>query len=101
MAVKTEQVVAVMFVAAAAGLAYAATRGIGPIPPAEYSEDLGGPLMEHLVTEAEMLTAPVYLPQRYPVRVGPQISNVIQRGYSPLYQPLDPQVAALPSELGV
>jgi hypothetical protein len=64
----------------------------------KYTELRPGPLFEHLVTEAELLSQPVYVPHHYPPRVGPQISNVITYGYSPLYQPPDPQVAALPAE---
>jgi hypothetical protein len=82
----------------AAGIAYAATKTAGPVPMPKYTELRPGPLFEHLVTEAELLTQPVYTPQHYPPRVGPQLSSAIAYGYVPLYQPADPQIAALPAE---
>lgn len=98
MRVDARHAAAVLALAAAAALAWAATRNTGPIPQARYSEDLAGPLMEHMVSEAEQITQPVLTQHRYPRMVAPAISSVIQQGYTPLYQIPDPQVAALPAE---
>ena len=80
-------------------LAYLATRSAGPVPMPAFTEQRGGgPLMEHLITEAELISSPVYVPHHYPPRVAHGISQVVSHGFSPLYQAPDPQVAALPAE---
>lgn len=98
MTVKTAHVLAVIGLAAAAGIAYLATRSAGPVPLTTYTELRQGTLMEHVVTEAGLITQPVYVPHHYPQRVAPQIAAVIAHGYAPLYQIGDPQAAALPAE---
>jgi hypothetical protein len=98
MALTPQHVVGGTALVIAAGIAYAATRTAGPVPPAKYTELLPGPMFEHIVTEAELLTQPVRTRVHYPARVGPQISKVISQGFAPAYQPPDPQVAALPAE---
>lgn len=98
MTVRVQHVAAGMGIAAALALAWLAAHSTGPVPQAKYAEDLAGPLMEHMVTEAEHIVPPVLTPHRYPRMVAPAISAVIQRGYSPLYQIPDPQAAALSAE---
>lgn len=83
---------------AAGGIALLATRSAGPVPLTQYTELREGPLMEHVVTEAGLLAEPVHVPHRYPQRVAPLVSAVVNHGYAPLYQPPDPQAAALPAE---
>ena len=98
MKTRVPHVVAGLGIVAALGLAYLAAHNTGPVPQGKYSEDAAGPLMEHMISEAEQIVAPVLTQQRYPSRVAPSISNVIQKGYSPLYAIPDPQAAALPAE---
>lgn len=88
-------------VAAAAVLAYTATRAVGPV-------DAQGPLTEleapaqnftsHLARAAELLTAPVFTPHRFPDRTCPGTTQTIHQGFAPQYAIPDPQVAALPAE---
>lgn len=85
-------------IAAAAALIIAATRTAGPVAQARFSEDISGPLQEHLVSAAELTAAPVYVQHRYPVSVAPAISAVIQRGFAPLHKIPDPVAARLPAE---
>lgn len=96
--VSTIHAVAGIGLLAAAALAVAATRTTGPVKMPAYTELRTGPLMEHLVTEAGLATAPVMVQHYYPGRVAPSISNIVARGFAPLYQVPDPQAAALPAE---
>lgn len=83
----------------ALGLAWLAYKSAGGTRRAPaYTETIPGPLLAHLVTEAELLAAPVLTPARYPARVGPGISALIAHGFAPHYQLPDPQAAAAPSE---
>jgi hypothetical protein len=94
----TVQVVSAAGLAAAAAIAWIATRSAGPVPMPAYTEQREGPLMEHLVTADELLEGTVFTGPRYPPRVAPAISSVISHGFAPLYQVPDPQAAALPAE---
>jgi hypothetical protein len=91
-------VVSAAGLAVAAGIAWAATRTTGPVPMPAYTEQRPGPLMEHLITAEELLTAPVFTGVRYPPRVAPAITTIISHGFAPLWQIPDPQAAALPAE---
>lgn len=94
----TTHVVAGAGILAAAGIAYLATRSAGPVPMPAFTELRQGPLMEHLVTREQLTAAPVFMACHYPPRVAPGISQIVQHGYSPLWQVPDPSAAALPSE---
>lgn len=85
-------------IAAAAALVCAATRGAGPVAQVRYSEDIAGPLQEHMVSSAELTAQPVYVQHRYPVSVAPAITAVIQHGFAPLHKIPDPVAARLPAE---
>lgn len=98
MSLTVPQIAAGVLAAAAAGIAYAATRTAGPVPMPKYTELRAGPLAEHLVTEAELLVPPARSRIRYPAAPGPGITSAIAAGFAPLYRPPDPQVAALPAE---
>lgn len=83
---------------AAAAIAYLATRTAGPVQLTRYTECRQGTIQPHLVTEADLLTAPARTRHHYPVRVAPALVGVIANGFAPLYAPPDPQIAALPAE---
>jgi len=82
----------------AGGVAYLATRAAGPVQLTQYTEQREGPLMEHLVTAAELGMIPATPRHHYPARVAPGISALVEKGFAPLYQTCDPQVAARPAE---
>jgi hypothetical protein len=82
----------------AGGVAYLATRAAGPVQLTQYTELREGPLQEHLVTAAELGTIPATARHHYPDRVAPGITQLVQKGFAPLYRPCDPQVAARPAE---
>jgi hypothetical protein len=96
--VKPAHVLAVLGLAAAGGVAYLATRSVGPVRMPAFSENRVGGLAEHLVTDAELLTAPVYTPHYYPAGVMPAVSAVVAHGFAPGYRICDPQAAGLPAE---
>lgn len=99
MAVRPVYVLAGAGLAAAAAIAYTATRSAGPVRLPAFTETrAAGPLMEHLVSAEELHTAPVTVQHRYPGRVCPGITALISHGFSPLHAIPDPQVAALPAE---
>lgn len=90
--------------AAAAWLAYTATRAAGPVP----SPDKTGPVTEieapaqnfvsHLARAGELLTQPVRVPHRYPDQTCPGITRTMHQGFAPQYQAPSPELAALPAE---
>ena len=84
--------------AVAGGIAYLATRAPGPVPLTKYTELRPGPLMEHLVTAEELLSAPVWAPHSYPTRTCPDLHQAMAYGLAPRWQLPDAQAAALPAE---
>lgn len=82
----------------AAGIAYLATRGTGPVKLTQYTEERSGPVQGHLATEAELGFPAPPTQHRYPAKLAPGLSQCITHGFAPLYRLSDPQVAALPAE---
>lgn len=88
----------------AAGIAVLATKSAGPVQLTKFVELRSGPLQEHLVTTDELNMSRTFTgahwPMSYPSTVAGGISQLVQKGFAPLWQPADPQVAALPAEKG-
>lgn len=88
--------------AVVAGLVWAAHRaGMLRTFPQGALTELEAPAQnfaEHLAHASELLTAPVFLPHRYPDRTAPGTTRTMHQGFAPLYRLPDPQIAALPAE---
>ena len=83
---------------AAGGIAWMATRSVGPVPLTQYTEQRQGPLAEHLVTREELGYVPATSRMHYPARTAPGLTALIAQGFAPLYQLPDPVAASLPAE---
>jgi hypothetical protein len=88
----------------AAGLVWAATRGVGPVAMPQFTELRQGPLQEHLVTVDGLNMSRTFqrhhYPMLYPGGVAAGINTAIARGFSMFWQPAQPQAAALPADQG-
>jgi hypothetical protein len=86
----------------AGGLVYLASRGVGPVKMPQFTELREGPLQEHLVTLEGLQVSRTFERHRwpvvYPASVAGGVSTLVQAGFTPLWQPADPQAAALPAE---
>lgn len=99
MKITSTHVLGAVGLAVAAGIAYAATKGTGPVKLTQFTEARQGPLQEHLVTLEELGGVSATIPHRYPAKVAPGLGMCITHGFAPLYQLPDPQAAALPAEM--
>lgn len=104
MAVNRAHVISAGLLLVAGGIALVATKRVGNVRLTRFTEDRPGPLQEHIVSVDELnmsrtFSAPIY-PMHYPGQVAAGINMAIADGFSMLWQPADPQIAALPAERG-